>query len=271
VTDSGVGINPDASAGQLDSFTCSRLCGSVPFPQYPPTCQLIAVTSDKAWIRCFTYCPPGVGRRPPGLDERAIGTEVGEYFGGMARLEAASVDAFRILRRELSGHRLPRKLDRAMRRAARDEVRHARAARALGRRFGGSYTPPAIERQPARSLEAIAIDNAVEGCVRETYGALVASHQARSAKDPTVRAAMSRIARDEIRHAALSWQIDKWLSGRLDAAARERVARAKRAARDELEATVGTGQTRELSEVAGLPAPELAREMLGHLARALEV
>jgi hypothetical protein len=229
------------------------------------------MTADRIWIRCYTYCPPGVGRRPPGLEEQAIGAELGAYFEGMARLEAASVDAFRILRRELSGHRLPRRLDRAMRRAARDEVRHARAARALGRRFGGSYAPPVIEPQRARSLEAIAIDNAVEGCVRETYGALVASHQARTAKDPTVRAAMARIARDETRHAALSWQLDAWLRGRLDAGARERVAQAKRAARAELDATVTRGQTRELSEVAGLPAPELAREMLGHLARALEV
>src|SRR6185295_13862649 len=122
---------------------------------------------DNLHVTCQFNC--GVGRRPPGLEEPKASAGLGAYFSAMAQLEAASVDAFRILRRELSGHRLPRKLDRAMRRAARDEVRHARRIRALGRRFGGAYVPPAIERRPARSLEAIAIDNAVEGCVRETY------------------------------------------------------------------------------------------------------
>jgi rubrerythrin len=229
----------------------------------------MAMTADKLWIRCIAACP-GVGRRPPGLEERAMGARLGEYFEGMARLEAASVDAFRILRRELAGHRLPRKLDRAMRRAARDEVRHARAARALGRRFGGTYAPPTIEPRPARTLEEIAVDNAVEGCVRETYGALVASYQARAARDAVVRAALERIARDEIRHAALSWQLDGWLRARLDSRARERVASAKRAARTELAATVARGPTRELGEVAGLPSPDVARAMLADLTRALE-
>jgi hypothetical protein len=261
---------PNADGGTwLDPNTCWRVCAQLPFPQYQPACALMAETADKVWIRCIASCP-GVGRRPPGLEEHATGVRLGEYFEGMARLEAASVDAFRILRRELSGHRLPRKLDRAMRRAARDEVRHARQARSLGRRFGGTYAPPRIEARPARTLEEIALDNAVEGCVRETYGALVASYQARAAKDAVVRAAMARIARDEIRHAALSWQLDGWLRGRLDPAARERVEKAKESARAELEATVGHGQTRELADIAGLPAPELARAMLGHLARALD-
>jgi hypothetical protein len=58
---------------------------------------------------------------------------------------------------------------------------------------------------PARSLEELAVENAVEGCVRETYGALTAIWQARTAKDPSVAAAVRRIARDETRHAALSW------------------------------------------------------------------
>jgi hypothetical protein len=255
---------PDVDGGTpLDASTCWRVCGQLPFPQYAPTCGLIAVSADRIWIRCTAFCP-GVGRRPPGLEEHATGSQLGEYFGGMARLEAASVDAFRILRRELASHRLPRKLDRAMRKAARDEVRHTRAARALGRRFGGTYAPPVVEPRPRRTLEEIAIDNAVEGCVRETYGA-------RSAKDAVVRASMERIARDEIRHAALSWQLDGWLRSRLDRAAREKVARAKEAARLELSATIGRGQTRELAEVAGLPPPEVARAMLDRLAGALDV
>jgi hypothetical protein len=198
-----------------------------------------------------------------------VGRDLGAYFESMAELEAASVDAFRILRRELSGCRLPRRLDRAMRRAARDEVRHARAARGLGRRFGGTYAPPTVEPRPRRTLEAIALDNAIEGCVRETYGALVAAYQAKAAKDPHVRATMARIARDEIRHAALSWQLDHWLRARLDREARERVTQAKRTARAELAASLSECRAPELVDVAGLPPPHVARTLLDNLAQAL--
>jgi hypothetical protein len=126
-----------------------------------------------------------------------------------------------------------------------------------------------VKPVPARTLEQIAIDNAVEGCVRETYGALVATYQASMAKDVTVRAAMKRIAKDEICHAALSWQLDGWLATRLDSEARSRIASAKEAARAELAATIGRGQTRELTELAGLPPPRQARALLDNLSRAL--
>ncbi len=66
-------------------------------------------------------------------------------------------------------------------------------------------------RRPAlRSLEALAVENAVEGCVRETMGALFAMHQAASAADPHVRATMVSIAPDETRHAALGWAVAEW-------------------------------------------------------------
>ncbi|HEX9296585.1 MAG TPA: hypothetical protein VF881_12145 [Polyangiaceae bacterium] len=253
--------------GALDYTTCSRLCGV--FQGFVSRCDVQpSSSSTDLRLTCQSFC--GVGRRPPGLEEANVSADLGAYFEAMAQLEAASVDAFRILRRELAGHRLPRRLDRAMRRAARDEVRHARAARALGRRFGGTYAPPVVKAQPRRTLEAIAIDNAIEGCVRETYGALVATFQAKMARDAQVRAAMTRIARDEIRHAALSWQLDHWLSTRLDAEGREQVACAKRAARTELAASLGAAQASDVLEVAGLPPPEVARELLDHLSQALD-
>jgi hypothetical protein len=47
----------------------------------------------------------------------------------------------------------------------------------------------------ARSLESIAIENAVEGCVNETWAALVATLQAAHATDPELRAVMSSTPR----------------------------------------------------------------------------
>src|SRR6185503_12478530 len=110
---------------------------------------------------------------------------------------------------------------RQARRAAGDEVRHHRAMTALARRFGAE--PPAVPRafpDEVRSLEAVAVENAAEGCMRETIGALVAREQAGRAGDPVVRAAMRGIAADEARHAELAFQVDGWARGKLGAAAR---------------------------------------------------
>src|SRR5207244_7659366 len=122
-------------------------------------------------------------------------------FAEMARLEAASVVAFRTLARELAFHRAPKRLVRAAERAARDEIRHARAMTALARRHGVNVVIDDIPSPPIRDLESIARENAVEGCVHETWGALLAHHQAMTGADPLVRTVMARIARGEKQHA----------------------------------------------------------------------
>src|SRR5579862_3469241 len=58
-------------------------------------------------------CLLAAGRRPEGFDapERVASDDViGTYLAAAAQLEAASVDAFRILRRELGCHGAPRRL-----------------------------------------------------------------------------------------------------------------------------------------------------------------
>jgi hypothetical protein len=81
-----------------------------------------------------------------------------------------------------------------------------------------------------RPLEDVAVENAVEGCVRETWGAVLASWQSRTAADPEIRAAFASIARDEMRHAALAWSIHRWAQRSLDDAALARVTEAGAAA-----------------------------------------
>src|SRR5204862_5482346 len=114
-----------------------------------------------AYIRCLPEC---TGRRPPGLVDAPLVADgaLRAYFQEMSRLEAASVPAFRVLARELRAHGAPRSLIRAARRAARDEIRHARLGKLLAERFGGHYVRPRIALLPLRSVEAIATDNAVE-------------------------------------------------------------------------------------------------------------
>ena len=72
----------------------------------------------------------------------------------------------------------------------------------LARRFGTTASlPPAPGEMPVREIFAIARENAVEGCVRETYGAVIGLVEAATSSDPDVRRSSRRIAEDECRHA----------------------------------------------------------------------
>ena len=114
-------------------------------------------------------------------------------------------------------------------------------------------------------------ENAVEGCVRETFGALVATWQAAHATDAQIRAHMRRIARDETRHAALAWSIAKWGEHRLDGAARERVARARRKAMRELGRSLENQDLATTASAAGLPSAREASAIFAELARSIWV
>jgi hypothetical protein len=165
---------------------------------------------------------------------RSRGSELGRYFARQSWLEAASVHAFGRLAAELRQRRAPDSLARAAERAAQDEVRHARATAALARRHRASPPPVRIRKQPRRTLEAFALENMIEGCVRESWAALLALWQAKTAADPLVRRTMAAIAPDEVRHAELAWAVDAWARPRLSAKARARVTAASDAALAEL-------------------------------------
>jgi hypothetical protein len=217
-------------------------------------------------------CQPGVGRRPAGLAAATPvrrGDAVGAMLAEMAHLEAASVHAFRRLGIELASMRAPRALVRRAERSARDEVRHARVTARLARRRGAKAAPVVLERRrPLRSLVDFAVENAVEGCVRECFGALVATRQAARARDPEVAREMGRIARDETRHAALAWEIARWLAPRLDADARERVEQARRAALASLRCEVAL-TPRSVARALGLPTGAEAQRLVDAFSAAL--
>jgi hypothetical protein len=157
---------------------------------------------------------------------------------------------------------------RAASRSGRDERRHARRTRALARRFGVKV--PNVECAPfeRRSLFEIALENAVEGCVRETWGALVAMHQAERARDLDVRAAMAGIARDELRHAELAWRIERWLTPRLNREHRQKLAAARHGALHQLKNELTYELELSERERLGLPGAHEAHRMLAELERA---
>ena len=256
---------------------CSDYCptgvGNVPDTAgYTRCCSPRPSDGGAYLVACqYTGCGPS-GRRPAGLEEAAHsdGCAVGKYFASMAHLEAASVHAFRSMARELRAHGAPRGLIAQARRAARDEIRHARLTRAMARAHGGVAAPVKVTPPTARSLEAIAVENAVEGCVRETFGALLASWQARAAGDAEVRTMMASIAEDEARHADLAWALDAWTRSKLDRAARHRVLDARRAAVAELARELETQlPPAELVAEVGLPDADRARQFFDAATREL--
>jgi len=135
----------------------------------------------------------------------------------------------------------------------------------MARRFGGVPVAARVDEVPARALAAVALENAVEGCVRETFGALVASFQAENATDPEVARLMESIARDETRHAALSWAVADWAEARLDAGARAVTAEACLRAVDGLRRDTNAQVPGELMTRAGLPDAAQQRALIGAL------
>ncbi len=164
--------------------------------------------------------------------------DLGALFAARAYLEAASVFAFERLERELVAHGAPPRLTRDARRARRDEVRHTAMQSRIARRHGRRVPAPEVPAKgPARSLFAIALENAVEGCVRETYGALAGLVEAARLPEGRLRRAMRAIALDECRHAELAWEVDAWARARLSDDEKLHLDRAMQRAIDELRKT----------------------------------
>lgn len=211
------------------------------------------------------------GRRPSGGARRRAchgrpqraDSPLGRLLAEAAELEAASVPAFAQLAADLAAHGAPETLVRAARVARADEARHWQRTREVARRKGANPVRPAVVRRTeVSSLEALAADNVIEGCVRETFGALVAAHQAATAEDREVAGLMAGIAGDEMEHAALAWRIDAWATERLGRASAARRQTAARAALRELVAGAMRPVEGGLRAAAGLPSPAESAALL---------
>lgn len=223
-------------------------------------------TGEEPWVllECqWTYfCGGGRGHEAlQAAPEQVDGDAVGRWAAATAHAEAASVAAFLALRDELVAHDAPEELVERALDAARDEVVHARMMTRVARRRGATPPRPRFGPIEVRELEALAIENAVEGCVRETWAALEATYQARAATDADIRAVMKRVADDETRHAELARDVDAWLRTRLDPAALERVDAAREQAVVALMRALERGRHPALHEHAGLPPSGASRRL----------
>jgi hypothetical protein len=210
-------LNPDGGVPNLDGGPDTLTCPTAP--------GLVTIT-------CLQNC---TGRLTEGYAAPRSGAAHGdgERLAAMSYLEAVSVHAFRRLERELAAHGAPPSLLRDARRARRDEVRHTAMTARLARSRGAVPRlpeAPAARAAAARPLFEMALENAVEGCVRETYGAVAGLVEAQTSADASLRRAMRSIAADECRHAELAWAVHAWAMARLSGEERRRVKESMREA-----------------------------------------
>lgn len=274
------GVPPDVVPRDKCFFTlndCDRFCKGAYFNCHAWDDSCVDGSIPEAGgitVDCVT-CIGGAGRRPRGLEVPVAraGAEVGDVFAAMAQLEAASVHSFRMLRRDLEAFGAPPELTRAAARAMRDEARHARAMSRLSRRHHGrGLARVRVRSMPRPSLESFALENAVEGCVHETYAAMLATWQAAHSTDPEVAHVMKRIATDETDHAALAWAVARCFEPRLSDGARARVEVAVDRALLALEragAVRGAPSAGDALGVLGLPTPPEQRRLARELRRRL--
>lgn len=229
----------------LEEVRCNDLCEWIVehrrnrFIVAPQACEHSVVATPESGpdaqvghIKCHgeSYSYFCKGRRPLGHVEAAVvGEDVASYLARCAHLEAASVIAFEELAGQLRGLAAPAELVRRCVAAAVEERRHAAVLGGLAE-ARGARVPRVEARGGGASLRAIALHNAVEGCVHEAWAAVEAAWQAMHASDAELRAAMSTIAVEEARHAQLAWDLHAWLLAQLDAEGREAVGSAQRAA-----------------------------------------
>jgi hypothetical protein len=253
------------TACTTEGLHCQRLCieilaaaslsngGGVASPF---NCE-VGCDKDGGAVASIVYQISVPGRRPAGFGgeiSSAPGATPAAYWAACAAFEGASVAAFAVLAEELQHFGAPHALIARARVAAADELRHFEATAALARGSGArdvAFPRPALP--PPRSLAAMALENASEGCVGETFAAALALWQAQAASDPATRAALAAIAADELTHAQLAWDVDAWARGLID----EETGRRLTAARAQAGAALVQGSSAPVEPAlvlaAGLP------------------
>lgn len=256
----GTPAGVDVSDG-LDSKECSLVCntGTAKPNQYWGCSAYLQDDQPGPSFNCYTCIE---GRRPEGYVEPIVDATVAGWLAHAADLERVSIDAFQILQRELAFHGAPAALVAEAARAEADEIRHARMMGNLAVREGASLAPVAVVHRAPRALLEIALENAVEGCIRETYGAVVAGYQAEHASRVDVRKLMTSIYRDETAHAELAWSVHEWLMGKLSRDERAQVELAMHEAIAELAASAAVPVPWEQQDRLGLPASDDARKLV---------
>ncbi len=247
-------------SGDYDSLLeCTATGGDASLTTWDAAQTEVTVTCE------VEYRSPGfcTGRRPLGHRELAfVQRSRGAWFAEQAYLERASITAFCELATWLADRGAPPELVERCRAAAADEVVHAERMAAHAER-DGHPVPLAIPEPEPADLLMVALHNAVEGCVRESFGALLGAHQARTCEHAELRELFATIAADELRHGQLAWDLHAYFQAQLDEEGRAQVEAAQLAALNELARATARNAARTPAGL-GWPTPELAANMAKH-------
>ncbi len=207
-----------------------------------------------------------IGRLPDGCVTQKTAqpawSSLADFWSSCASLEAASVPAFHLLAEDLRRLGAPETLIAEAVSSANDEIIHAALVLGLASRQGATSQEVLVPSRAPKSLFEMAHENAVEGCVRETFGAFVAAYQAQMATDARTKAVLQRIAKDEMKHATLSHSIAAWAEPQLSDEERTRIAQDRRQLIMELRRSTAVQHANAVYEQAGYPDTHAALHML---------
>lgn len=213
---------------EMDGQCCRRYegpaecCDGRPFFVHDEL-RLATTITREDWL---ASCSPAIEGLEP--DERAA---VAQAWEADARMEHASIASFARFALQLMALGAPASLVSEAQQAMADEIEHARVCFGLASAYAGRSLGPgplAIDGALAgpQTLATIAAATVREGCIGETLAAYQAEIAAGRAEEPMVRAALSTIAEDEARHAALAWRTVAWALERGGAEVRQAVVEA---------------------------------------------
>ncbi len=195
-------------------------------------------SSDASWSLSSSeavHAPSNLSK-----EQRAQAAAHWSHSGSMEHASVASFSRFSL---DLMAMGAPADLVQGAHLAALDEIKHTQLSFSLASLFNGTthFTPdkfiiPDAKVEIARDLSAMVARTLAEGCIGETLAAVRAfygasslenlDHQARQAEEPfasAVLSALSAIAVDEARHAALAWDTVKWAFSQEDGATRSAI------------------------------------------------
>lgn len=231
-------------------------------------------TAPSIDITC-TYTMCAVEGRSHGNIQKLqrIPTNFAELYAQAFHAEASSVMAFILLRLELENlgknqYAIDTNILERCTQASKDEIVHARYFAGLAKQQGCTLPPlqfgdmDAIQNHK-RSLLEITIDNAVEGCIFESFSAIKASYQAKHSTNPTFAKIAKAIAEEETQHAILAWDIHTMLMAQLSHTEQRIVKEAQHAAILQLRAQIQREQQimpLEFQRALGYPTNTVIQE-----------
>lgn len=242
----------------------------IPGGRRPQPSTRLSCSIDYTAIHSPYTCPrPVPGRMPHGLqrtlNEAVAGNVIGRYLADMAAMETAAITAFRYLSRELEAYGAPPDLIARARQAVTEETRHAEMAGLLSAAYETGVQAVQVDDFVLRPLYDIALDNAVEGCVNETFAAACGLWQGEHAQLDTFRRVIAHISDEETEHAALSWDIHAWVMPLLSAAEQAQIRAAQAAAVEHLVADFRQEGDPLLQQAFGLPTRQQAARLFAQL------